>query len=527
VSLEPPTVVPTGWRVVGRSSQSTTIDLTFAVKQQRVDELYSELMAVSTPTSARYGQHLTNDKVQALVAPAPEALSTVHAFVAGAVAATPNSDLLTASMTIGAAEKLLSATYMELEHESGTRIHRCTTGYQVPDAVASALDFVSPTVHVPGVTRRTNTTDPNPSNTNNVPSTLRELYSVGDAVGVAANNKMAVTAFLGQYYSASALHEYYSSYCTELTCGKGEPKLVGDATTGSPGVESMLDIEAITGVAGNITAEFWGFGGRSPDNPENEPFMKWLAQVSSTSDAEVPKLFSTSYGEDENSWSLPAATRLNTEFMKAGARGISLLYASGDEGANCKSGTFVPEGPGSSPYVTAVGGTTQTSSYPSPGPASERGVGLSSGGFSSYWAMPDWQSTQVAHYLSTADVPSASSRGYNVSGRAYPDISAQATNFCVTPFGCGVAGTSCASPTAAGIFALLNDLRLAAGKPTLGFLNPFIYANHAAFNDITTGSNEGCGFSGGGWPAAAGWDAVTGMGTPNYKKLAQAVAALP
>lgn len=114
-----------------------------------------------------------------------------------------------------------------------------------------------------------------------------------------------------------------------------------------------------------------------------------------------------------------------------------------------------------------------------------------------------------------------------MSGRAYPDIAAQATNFCVTPFGCGVAGTSCASPTAAGVIALLNDLRLAAGKSTLGFLNPFIYENADSFNDITSGSNEGCGFRGGGWPATAGWDAVTGVGTPNYKKLAAAVATLP
>ena len=44
--------------------------------------------------------------------------------------------------------------------------------------------------------------------------------------------------------------------------------------------------------------------------------------------------------------------------------------------------------------------------------------------------------------------------------------------------------------------------------------------------DITTGSSEGCGFSGGGWPAAKGWDAVTGVGTPNYEKLAEAVAKL-
>ena len=93
-----------------------------------------------------------------------------------------------------------------------------------------------------------------------------------------------------------------------ITCGDGLPKLVGDATSGTPGVESMLDIETITGVAGNIETEFWGYSGKSPDNPDNEPFMKWLAAVSATADADVPKLFSTSYGEDENSWSMPAAT---------------------------------------------------------------------------------------------------------------------------------------------------------------------------------------------------------------------------
>ena len=51
------------------------------------------------------------------------------------------------------------------------------------------------------------------------------------------NNKMAVTAFLGQTYSASALHSYWDKYCTptNLVCGKGDPTLVGDATTGTPG----------------------------------------------------------------------------------------------------------------------------------------------------------------------------------------------------------------------------------------------------------------------------------------------------
>merc|ERR1712151_198537 len=228
----------------------------------------------------------------------------------------------------------------------------------------------------------------------------------------------------------------------------------------------------------------------------------------------------TSYGEDESSWSYPAAQRLNVEFQKAGVRGISLLYAAGDEGANCKGGKFVPEGPGSSPYVTAVGGTMPAASYPEPG--SESAIGLSSGGFSSYWPMPDYQKDAVATYLKKEGLPPAS-RGYNTSGRAYPDISAQATNFIVIaglPIP-GVSGTSCASPTAAGVFSLLNDLRLQQGKSTLGFLNPFIYANAAAFNDITGGGG------GSGWPPKKGWDAVTGVGTPDYQRLAAAVEKLP
>merc|ERR1712107_15296 len=74
--------------------------------------------------------------------------------------------------------------------------------------------------------------------------------------------------------------------------------------------------------------------------------------------------------------------------------------------------------------------------------------------------------------------------------------------------------------TITGIFTLLNYLRMQNGGSPLGFLNPLIYENAAAFNDITTGSSNSCG----GWPAKAGWDAVTGVGTPDFAKLAQVVA---
>lgn len=239
--------------------------------------------------------------------------------------------------------------------------------------------------------------------------------------------------------------------------------------------------------------------------------------MSNTSDVDIPKLFSTSYGEDEKSWSLDAAKRLNVEFQKAGARGITLLFASGDSGANCESGRFEPQWPSSSPYITAVGG--------SGGSSTEVAIGLSSGGFSDRWDMPSYQKDAVSEYLSSAkDLPDQKSSGYNTSGRAYPDIAAQGQDFTVVvdrvPMP-GVAGTSCASPTASGVIALLNDLRLQNGESTLGFLNPWLYKNMDKWNDITSGSSGGgCSGIGGGWPAAKGWDAVTGVGTPNYKNLA-------
>lgn len=516
--------VPLGWQQQGRAPAGQLLEMVFAVKQTNLQQLEATLLDVSDPDSPRYGQHLSNAEVHDLVAPSAACKATVAEFLQGtdAVEASPNGDFVVASLSVADAEQLLEAEYVTLHHAASQTTVTRTKGYSLPAEVAECLDFVAPTVHVP---KALTPTKPQTTKDHlrapllgNTPKHLRELYSSTGVEGKAADNKMAVTAFLNQKYKLSDLKEFWKLYCDGITCGKGEPKLVGDATTGAfSGVEAMLDIESITGVAGNVEAEFWGFSGHSPDDKENEPFFKWLTVLANTTDADVPKLFSTSYGEDENTWSDASLDRMNVEFQKAGARGISLLYAAGDEGANCESDKFVPETPGSSPYVTAVGGTT--------GANTEVAVGLSSGGFSNHYAMPAYQTDAVSAYLNSGSskLPPAS-RGYNVTGRAYPDIAAQATDFTVVANGIpnpGVAGTSCASPTASGIIALLNDARLQAGQSTLGFLNPFIYKNLKLFNDITSGSSEGCKIDGG-WPALEGWDAVTGCGTPNYAQLVKA-----
>ena len=83
---------------------------------------------------------------------------------------------------------------------------------------------------------------------------------------------------------------------------------------------------------------------------------------------------------------------------------------------------------------------------------------------------------------------------------------------------------SAACPTAAGIFATLNEVREQAGQPPLGFLNPLIYRSSDSFNDVTEGYNNYCDEPSG-FPATNGWDAATGVGSPNFPKLKQIVTA--
>jgi len=68
------------------------------------------------------------------------------------------------------------------------------------------------------------------------------------------------------------------------------------------------------------------------------------------------------------------------------------------------------------------------------------------------------------------------------------------------------------------VVSLLNDARIAAGLPSLGFLNPWLYAKgFNGLNDIVGGNNPGCGTDG--FTAVKGWDPVTGLGTPNFGLL--------
>ena len=122
----------------------------------------------------------------------------------------------------------------------------------------------------------------------------------------------------------------------------------------------------------------------------------------------------------------------------------------------------------------------------------ETSASFSSGGFSNAFSRPLYQELAVVGYLNK--LGDTYSGLYNATGRAFPDVAAIGEKVAIVvnqEVGL-VGGTSCSAPIFASMIALINDERIAAGKCSLGFLNPFLYANPEAFNDITTGEFSHC-----------------------------------
>ncbi|KIJ15541.1 hypothetical protein PAXINDRAFT_99416 [Paxillus involutus ATCC 200175] len=256
-------------------------------------------------------------------------------------------------------------------------------------------------------------------------------------------------------------------------------------------------------------------------------------------------VISTSYTYNEADLTPFYTARQCAEYAKLGLMGVTVLYSSGDYGVAGYDGMclepngtqtatgsiFNPSFPGTCPYITSVGATQVNpgSSVLEPEGACEQII-YSGGGFSNYFAMPEYQKEAVASYLKNYP-PQYPPSIWNSTGtsRGFPDISANGANYVVAVDGALylVYGTSCSSPVSGAIFTMINDARLAVGKKPIGFINPTIYSSSFVntFNDITMGGNQGCGTAG--YTAVPGWDPVTGLGTPNFPKLVAKWLLLP
>jgi tripeptidyl-peptidase-1 len=525
---------------------------------------------VSDPFGAEYKKYLSLDDVADLLHPAPTAEERAsgelpsNEFVLAWLAAQPGllasgkdaaatkvRDLVSATLNAQAAEQLFGT---ELFHYTPASVGpkqldmvRAATAYSLPDDLAAKVSLVDKLLRLPqmvpakvapaeeGMRSREDAvaaeaddgSDPFNScvgagvtchgSTN--PQVLQQRYGFKTKTNFTAGNGMACTEFQLQGIDAEDLANFASG------CGVDHVEVntvTGAGGEALAGVEALLDVEYIEAVAAPIPL--------TVINSISYSILDWATALNN--DASPAWVQSVSYGNDEvQQVSADYMYACNTQFMANGARGLSVLFASGDQGVWGRSGhaddVFHPDFPAGSPYITAVGGTqfTVTGTV-----GSETTWADGGGGFSNTFPIPEFQASAVAAYLASGvALPDAAQ--FNATGRAYPDVAALAgvaNGYCVAAKGnfLKVGGTSAACPVFAGAVAMLNDELLAAGQAPMGYLNPWIYGvagPAGVFFDVTTGTNNAG--LGNGFTAIKGWDPATGFGTPNYPAMLKLVMA--
>jgi kumamolisin len=317
---------------------------------------------------------------------------------------------------------------------------------------------------------------------------------------------------LGGGYTASDLSTYFSGL------GLSVPPVTAvgvDGGANSPGQQAdgevELDIEVVGGVAPGA-AQYVYFA-----NNTDQGFVDAISQAVHATP--TPIAVSISWGQSEDQWAAQSRTAMNEAFADAAALGVTVTVAAGDNGSSDDPSEQTQvhcDFPASSPNALACGGTKligDTSSFTITSEvvwnelASNEGAG--GGGVSDVFPLPSYQAN--------AGVPT--SAGGGGTGRGVPDVAGNAdpvTGFQVVVDGQRepIGGTSAVAPLWAGLIARLAQ---ATGK-RFGLLQPLLYAGVApgvaqhGFNDITEGNN-------GAYKAGQGWDACTGLGSPNGAAL--------
>ncbi len=371
------------------------------------------------------------------------------------------------------------------------------------------------------------------------PADFSTIYDIAPLYQAGIDGTGQSLAILGE---SDVLASDLSTFRSQYGLPANPPKMMqyggGDPGYNGAQAEATLDLEWSGAVAPKATI-YYIYG---PD-----VFAALVAAVN----LDVAPVISMSFSACEVEVSVPYYRSIA---QQANAEGITILAASGDAGAAaCDEQGYEPlatrglavNAPAVMPEVTGVGGTefvegtgnywssTNSATYGSAlsyipeeawNESGTTGLASTGGGASILYSRPAWQTGP--------GVP-------NDNARHVPDVSFSAAGhdgYEIT-YGGGnevVAGTSCGTPSMAGIVALLNQHQVSGGfqsQPGLGNINPQLYrlAQNApsAFHDVISGSNivqcsEGspdCLTGSFGYLAAAGYDMATGLGSLDVNNL--------
>jgi len=339
------------------------------------------------------------------------------------------------------------------------------------------------------------------------PTQLASLYNFPDSTG---QGECIAIIELGGGYRPADINAYFSELniappnVAAISVDQGQNQPTGDQN--GPDGEVMLDIEVAGAVApgANIAVYF---------APNTDAGFLDAISTALHDTTNKPTIISISWGGPESSWTEQSMTAFDQAFQAAVAMGITVCVASGDNGSSdgVNDGANHVDFPASSPNVLACGGTSLQAAN---GMITSETIwndgangGAGGGGVSGFFALPSWQEGLNTINSDGAVMP--------LQGRGVPDVSADAdpeTGYDVRVDGNDtvIGGTSAVAPLWAGLIARINSIK---GSP-VGYINPQLYNNPAALNDITEGDN-------GSFSAATGWDACSGLGSPNGQRVAE------
>jgi len=569
VALEEVARLPRGWNLNSTAKDNDSITVFLAVKQPKLVELKTQLVRSGALRHRSTASHYSRQQIREYRRPEGTAMDSILRWLdsQGISDRRTFDGWISFNITAQAARSLFDAELGWYTYNTFAPVLR-TRRYTVPSRLKAYIDFVYPLAHFmpprrPQLQLKPPQQDPQstqpsrpsgmldlPCATATFPECIRKLYNITYNATSPSPSRFGVAGFLEQYINYEDVYNFLEIYAPELT-GLDPPynftvELLNNGSNPQDpiwmaGLEASLDIQYAMTIGYPAEVIYYSTGGRGVKldgsgaeipmtGSDNEPYLEFLQNLVIKPDSELPQVLSISYADDEQSVPQAYAARVCDLFAQLAARGVSVLSASGDGGAagtnqnlcysNDGSGrrALIPTFPASCPWVTAVGGTENEGP---PVTAAE----FSAGGFSNYFDRPTWQDAVVLPYLKKLTSANDTKIGlFNTSGRAMPDVSAIASGFQIQYGGGGsvVQGTSASTPVVAAMIALINDSRLRAGKPSLGWLNPMLYSAQVrkVLSDITIGEGMGCSFGDGGgpeegWAAVEGYDCVTGLGVPS------------
>ncbi|HVA60120.1 MAG TPA: S53 family peptidase, partial [Mycobacteriales bacterium] len=564
VAGPPPRALPHGARQLGALGSNTALRLSVVLAPRDPTALARFATEVSTPGNPRYHRYVTSRQFGATFGAEPSVVAAVRSWLLARglrPGPTAGNDLsIPLVATAGVVSTALHTSFQQLRMASGRLAYRNTVRPEFPAGVQAVLGLDDLSVARPlGFGRRFSarfgparaaatprsvvraTTGPVPCAAATTVATSQGGYTADQLATAYGFDSLYNQGRLGagvtvalvetEPFAPSDVAAYQSCYGSSAAVT--DIPVDGGAGAGSGTGESILDIDNVIGLAPQTTLDVYS-------GPAGSDYDIYSAIVTQ----DIAQVISTSFGlcepQAQGGGRLAAE---NTLFQQAAAQGQTFVAAAGDDGSeDCYTAAqpntqLAVDDPGSQPYVTGVGGTSLSNPSSPPveavwndGPASSaQAAGAAGGGISARWPMPAYQSGPGVQNKFSSGVPCAASVG---DCREVPDVSASADpNFGYTIYYQGTwmtaGGTSGAAPLWA---ALVADVDTGC-RATAGFLNPALYKAAAGgtspFHDIATGNNDYTGTNSGDYPATAGFDLASGLGTPDSPAIALALCPQP